>query len=260
MVCMQCHNPAKTSPENPDIWSRLALNENPNAKLPLLPQDQRNGAQMQCQNCHNTMLMTASSTVVDPHNPSGTGLWKGNMNGDQKSFCFTCHDGKPLPTSAETTPWATAVLGQNATTTVSDLKSVWSTQVHGDGVASDPTTTTAYLRPDMGYAVGDSLDCKVCHDPHGTMNNYGLNTTIVSADGNTRINGLAVYEIPAGSVTSTSPAGYDYRFWCSSCHLFDPKTHDAMAPGADTTVIGKSDCNQCHHHTHGYPNSGEPGL
>jgi hypothetical protein len=112
----------------------------------------------------------------------------------------------------------------------------------------------------MGYKAGDSLDCKACHDPHGTMNNWALKTTIVSADGNKRIDGIPVFEIPAGSITPTSPVGYDYRFWCAACHVFDPATHDAMAPGSDTSVMGTSDCNECHHHMHAYPNSSEFGL
>ena len=256
MVCAQCHSAATGDPNQPDVWSKLTLNNDANSKHPLLPQDQVNGARMTCQNCHNTHSTTKTDPLVDPHNPSTSGTWTGNLSGDAKSYCFLCHDGKPLPTSAETTPWADPVRGQNGTTTVTDMKSAYDVNVHGYADASDPTTTTDFLRPDMGYSAGDTLDCTACHDPHGTSNNFSLLTKIKSADGTKTVSGVLVYKIPAGSITSASPVGYDTRFFCSTCHLFDPATHDPMA-GTDTTVFGKTDCNSCHSHVKsGAPSTG----
>jgi hypothetical protein len=45
----------------------------------------------------------------------------------------------------------------------------------------------------------------------------------------------------------TSPVGYDLRFFCSSCHVYDVESHDERAL-TDTTEFGKTDCTTCHSH------------
>ena len=256
MVCIQCHN-SSTGPGSQDVWSKLESNDSPNSKHPLLPADQTSGARMSCQNCHNTHAVTSQYPLVDPHDPGPAGRWTGNLASDQKSFCFRCHDGQPLPTNSETRPWADAVLGENAATVATDIENAYNTNVHGFGVASDTTTATTYLRTDMGYMAGDTLDCSACHDSHGTPNDFGLVSQVKSATALTTVSGLLVYKIPAGTITPTSPVGYDLRFFCSSCHVFDPATHDPMAH-TDTTRFGKTDCTSCHRHVSvgGSPSSG----
>ena len=91
----------------------------------------------------------------------------------------------------------------------------------------------------MGYMVGDSLDCSACHDPHGTANDFGLVSTVKSADAKTSVARLLVYKIPAG--------GYAVRFFCSGCHVFDSAMHDPIAH-TYTTQFGKTDCTSCHRH------------
>jgi predicted CXXCH cytochrome family protein len=248
MMCMQCHTSSSVNPDEPDILSRLTLNPDSNAKHPLLPQDQTTGARLQCQNCHNTHTTSQQYPLVDPHNPSPTGTWI-TPRTDEKAFCFRCHDGLTLPTSAETTPWANAVTAESSATTVTDIKLAYDVNVHGLGQQSGPTTTTAYLRPDMGYAYGDVLECRACHDPHGTVNNFALRQDVVSASGNKTINGVVVAKVPGG--------GYDFRFFCNTCHLFDSATHDlpSMA-GTDTTTFPMN-CMACHRHvrTNGIPST-----
>ena len=246
MVCTQCHSASAANPNTPDILSQFTLNPDSNSKHPILPADQAGGAAMSCQNCHNTHATSKTEPLVDPHDPGPSGQWTGSSS-NQKSFCFTCHDGTPLPTAAETQPWAGAVTGQGGATTVADIKDAYATNVHGFGAHSITTTATAFLRPDMGYGVDTVLDCNACHEPHGTINNYALKQNVTSADKSTTASGLLVYKIPAGSITPTSPVGYDVRFFCSSCHLFDPATHDPIAH-TDTTQFGKTDCLSCHRH------------
>jgi predicted CXXCH cytochrome family protein len=248
MMCMQCHTSSASDPREPDIWSKLQLNEDANAKHPLLPGDQTTGARMMCQNCHNTHMTTAANPLVDPHNPSPTGIWT-TPRTDEKAFCFRCHDGKPLPTSAETTSWAAPVLAESAATTVTDIQGAYSLNVHGFGTASGPTTTTAYLRPDMGYTYNTVLECRSCHDPHGTMNNYALQQNVVSASGNKTVSGVVVAKVPGG--------GYDLRFFCSTCHLFDSATHDLSSMANTSTTTFPMDCTACHRHvrTNGLPST-----
>ena len=142
-----------------------------------------------------------------------------------------------------------ALLGQNATTTVTNIQGAYDTNVHGAGTSADATVTTMYLRPDMGYSAGVTLDCSACHDPHGTPNSFALNASVKSANGGVTLTGRVVYRIPGG--------GYDMRFFCGSCHQFDSATHDPMAH-TDTTQFGQTDCTSCHRHVRadGSPSTG----
>lgn len=246
MVCMQCHTASASNPLQVDILSKLMLNEGANTKHPLLPQDQTTGARMTCQNCHNTHTTTKALPLVDPHNPSPAGTWP-TPRSDEKAFCFRCHDGQPLPTSAETTPWATPVLGRSAATTTSDIQARYQVNAHGFGSRSQPTTTNAYLRPDMGYAWGDVLECRACHDPHGTANNDAILDTVPSADGTKKVYGVLTYRM-------TSPSGKDFRFFCTACHIWDSASHDSRA--GTSTVSFPMNCKACHGHSVGTP----PGV
>jgi predicted CXXCH cytochrome family protein len=238
MVCVQCHTASASDPNQVDILGKLMLNEGANTKHPLLPQDQTTGARMTCQNCHNTHTTTAGFPLVDPHNPSPSGTWT-TPRSDEKAFCFRCHDGDPLPTSAETTPWATAVLSRSGVTTTTDIEARYTVNVHGFASPSGSTTTTAHLRSDMGYSYGDVLGCRACHDPHGTANNDAVLDTVVSADGSKSIFGVLTYKIPAG--------GKDFRFFCNACHLWDSASHDSRA--GTSTVSFPTNCKACHGHS-----------
>lgn len=213
---------------------------------------------MECENCHNSHTTTASAPLVDPHNPGPTGSWT-TSRGDEKAFCFRCHNGDALPTSAETTPWAQPVLATGGATTVTDIRDAYSVNVHGEGVSASSTVATARLRPDMGYQVNTTLECSACHEPHGTVNSYALRQNVVSADGGVSINGVLVVTIPAGSTSPTSAEGYDLRYFCSTCHLFSPADHDLLATGSSTSTLTASftDCTRCHRHvrTNGTPTS-----
>ncbi len=240
MVCVQCHTSSATNPNQVDILGKLMLNEGANTKHPILPQDQVTGARMTCQNCHNTHTTTKDYPLVDPHNPGPTGTWT-TPRSDEKAFCFTCHDGNPLPTSVETSPWAEPVLARGGLTVTSNIQAAYSVNTHGFASRSGATTTTAHLRPDMGYAYGDVLECRSCHDPHGTANNDAVLDTVRSADGSKIIYGVLTYKIPSG--------GKDFRFFCQTCHIWDSASHDARA-GTSTTTF-PTNCKACHGHTAG---------
>ena len=246
MVCMQCHTASATNPAQIDILSRLTLNNGANTKHPLLPEDQVTGARMTCENCHNTHTTTTALPLVDPHNPGPTGTWP-TPRSDEKAFCFRCHDGEPLPTSAETTPWATPVLARSALTTTSNTQAAYQVNVHGFA-SRNPTTTADFLRSDMGYAYGDTLECRSCHDPHGTANNDAVVDTIKSANGSKTIYGVLTYKIPA-----SSGGGKDFRFLCNTCHIWNQVDHDVRASaitGVSTnTAVFPTNCKRCHGHT-----------
>jgi len=241
MVCMQCHTSAVPDPNAPDVLSSLRLNPDRNAKHPILPADQPvGGAKMTCQNCHNTHASTVDTPLVDPHIPNRA--WAG----DEKAFCFSCHDGETLPTSTQTTPWAGEVLASGGTTTT-DIEHAYATNVHGGAPSADTTNTNAHLRPDMGYTAGKVLECSVCHDPHGSINNFTLRQNVVSVGATMTVGGLLVAKAPDG--------GYDLRFFCQSCHMWSSAVHDIVSMANTSTVSFPMDCTACHRHL---DLSGEP--
>lgn len=246
MVCMPCHTASASNPNETDIYTNLSLDEASNSRHPLLPQDQLTGASMACENCHNTHTTSKTAPLVDPHNPSPAGSLTGTR-ADEKSFCFRCHNGQQLPTNAETQPWANAVLGRNATTSTLDVQTLYQTNVHGFGQRSDSATTTAFLRPDMGYKYGDVLECRACHDPHGTANGDAIQSEIVSASGDKTIHAVLTARLADGVK--------DFRFFCNTCHIWDSVSHDARASivkgtPVDTTVF-PTNCGACHSHVLG---------
>ena len=132
------------------------------------------------------------------------------------------------------------MLASGAATTVTDIEAAYQVNVHGFGAESDPDNTTAYLRPDMGYEYDTVLECRSCHDPHGSANNFTLLQNVSSADGTKVIEGVVVAKVPTG--------GYDLRFFCGACHAFDSATHDVASMANTSTVTFPMDCTACHSH------------
>jgi predicted CXXCH cytochrome family protein len=250
MVCMQCHTSTTADAGSPDLWSKLTLSSDTDSGHRILPQDQTGGSAMACQNCHNTHAVTKASPLVDPHDPAPDS-WS---SADQKSFCFRCHDGEALPTNAETAPWADAVLASGAATSVADIGLAYNLNIHGAAAEITSATTNAFLRPSMGYRYDTELQCDACHDPHASVNSFALRQDVSSADGSRVIKGVVVAPVPGG--------GYDLRFFCNTCHVFDPATHDIASMANTSTVNFPTDCTAagCHRHMNEAGTQGIPGL
>lgn len=253
MQCMQCHTSAAVESAVPDVWSRLTLSDDPTSRHPILPSDrQAFGGSVTCQNCHNTHTATRQYPTVDPYDPSPAGTWTASR-GDRSALCLACHDGSELPghdVENPTEPWAPAVTGRGGVTSLEDIASTWDTSPHGATPGSSITTTTANLRPEMGYSYNDELGCRSCHQQHGSANSHMLRQDISSASGELRRNGIAVIRIPAGALGPGSPEGHDFRFLCNTCHTFNPASHDARAGivAPASTAQFPYDCSGCHRH------------
>lgn len=253
MQCMQCHTAAAVEPAAPDIWTLLTLSDEVTSRHPILPSDREAaGGSVTCQNCHNTHTTTKQYPNVDPYDPAPSGTWT-TSRGNQSEFCLTCHDGGTLPTADQTEPWAPAVTGRGGATVAPDVASTWGMSPHGAGVGSNPTTTTANLRPEMGFSYGDQLECRSCHQHHGSANMHMIRQDIRSADGDVTFNGIACVRIPAGALGPNSPEGHDLRFMCGTCHVFNPLSHDERAgiEAPDSTAQFPYDCTTCHNHASG---------
>jgi hypothetical protein len=131
-------------------------------------------------------------------------------------------------------------------TTAYNMQSYYAANVHGFSSASGASTTTAYLRTDMGYKYGDVLQCTVCHEAMGSVNSNGIKGDISSASGDKTISGVATIRVNSG--------GRDLRFFCGTCHVWNSATHDSMA-GTDTTGFPMN-CTKCHTHAYGAANPG----
>jgi len=114
----------------------------------------------------------------------------------------------------------------------------WATNAHnGAGVG------TPALRPEMGFADGDTLACGDCHDEsHASPNPYNLRESVHAKTGATTADGLLVVPLPGN--------GADLRFFCDSCHDVSPATHPGPTEGGADLSVFPIDCNESGCHTH----------
>lgn len=206
--CLRCHSFSNPSGYEGDIAERLSGAEH-TTRHDLLEEDgAATGARITCANCHEPHTSSETTPCVDPDSPtSANPLSAGGV-----TLCLRCHDGS-LPTSQDTSGWASAPLGPGGSDSVADIASVWSTNFHGGGGSVSPQ-----LDPAMGFSAGDELECKTCHDPHGSVNRFALLESIPASGSPAVAQDLAV--APAGS-------GWDLRFFCDACHDLTPATHTA---------------------------------
>ena len=229
---MQCHG-GRQNATTPDILSLISSAADHRNRHDITAEDQAlTGARITCQNCHNTHAVTAQYPLVDPNDPSLSGAWTQGII----PFCLRCHDGA-LPSATQTEPWVLAPLAAGGATTTANIASAYTANVHGFGESTD---TALYLRPEMGYVIGDVLTCDTCHSGHGTVNPVNLKQDISSADGSLVINGLLVAPVPGG--------GYDTRFLCGACHDITPARHLTASGGATSIEAFPLDCTECHSH------------
>ncbi|MBE0416840.1 MAG: cytochrome c3 family protein [Coriobacteriia bacterium] len=233
--CLRCHTPAAENDDSFDILSLLFYGPDNRVRHDVLPGDQeQNGSQMTCQNCHNAH---GTAILVDPYNPSLTGTWAGSAS----DFCFSCHDGS-LPSAQDTLPWALPPLGPGGATTTVDIKAAYlTTDPHGAAGSAEATGSARFLRSEMGFTAGSVLECATCHEPHGAANHYALRGDVTSADGTFTQRGLVVY-----GIADELGGGYDTRFFCAACHDMPDDAH----PGPDPIPF-PTDCTECHTHTAG---------
>jgi len=229
--CLGCHSAGSLSGTKTDIAAKLS-GTGPDTRHNLLSADTSStGSRLGCGNCHEPHTSSATTPCVDPDGPTVTG---GMLATD--ALCLRCHDGA-LPTSMDTSGWAPAPLAESGATTTTDMRAGWTASSHGASSSVSPQ-----LRADMGYAKGDVLTCRGCHDAHGSTNRFGLRESVSAKNGAQTVDGLLVVPLPGG--------GADLRFFCASCHEVGPTTHpDAAAGGADLSVW-PLDCTSSGCHTH----------
>ena len=142
-----------------------------------------------------------------PLNVSGGSATDPRHNG----FCLKCHD-LSMPTAAMTGDWVPAPDDNGAL--IDDIATLYqSNNAHGALAAGG----TPILNPASGYSYNDTLSCMVCHEPHGTINNYNLRCDVLAFDGSTLATARLL--VPRFDASGDPTGDYDTRFFCMSCHL-----------------------------------------
>ncbi len=215
MVCMQCHTSATSDPANPDLWSRLTLNPDANAKHPILPQDQANGSAMS--------VRTATTRTRSPKLPRWLiRMTRAPARGPRptrRRSASAATTARPCRRAPRPTPWAGAVLASGAATTVTDIELAYQRNVHGFGAEN---TRRPPMRTCGRHGLHLRHRARVQRVPRSARQREQLRacgTNVTSADGSVVIKGVVVAPVPGG--------GYDLRFFCNTCHVFDPATHES---------------------------------
>ena len=258
-ACLVCHSSENVSLTSPDIYTRMTMNQDNDSHHDVLQRDQdANGTFIACQNCHNTHLLSNDNPLVDPENPSMTGEWpegpataltvSGGSATDPRynGFCMKCHDAS-MPTTAQVGAWVDPP-DDNGTLGV-DISDVYqNNNAHGALAAGG----TPILNPASGYSYDDTLACIVCHEPHGTINNYNLRCDVRASDGS--VLATARMLVPRLDSSGNPTGDFDTRFFCMSCHLrqaANPPNHNStMSNQPKTFYFFPTTCtaSACHQH------------
>ncbi len=271
-ACFQCHAGGAIDLGSPDIYTRITLSNDPDTSHDVLKEAQvTNGTYMACQHCHNTHSVTSTSPLVNPWSPgiSGTEQWTESRTADlavldgteshleprYNRFCFSCHGdpkddkgGTVMPTGEYTMPWVAAPIDDNPSR--KNIEADWDVRLHG---RFSPTAGDPKLDVTMGYAKGQTLSCMVCHEPHGTINNYNLRSDVPAIDGTFPKQDLLLVQ-SLDSNGAPLAGQFDTRFFCSSCHEITtayPPDHDQTGTANDKSFLWfPNNCtsSQCHSH------------
>lgn len=233
-LCFTCHDGSPVADQRADFagtaWAQLGVGASGNTRLnthhDVASTDQAvSGTNLECVHCHDPHKATASAPFVgDPDTGDGrvpaAGLsWTGSDLTSE--LCLDCHDGS-LP--AAVTPPLTALANVRTT--------FLGTDKHGTA-----TTTTAVLK--AGWAMGDTVPCRACHDSHGTSNLFHLRTAVFAKDGVTPM--PADTGCTTWSVTNVASLDKTVNGWCfcNTCHT--------------GSMSGKTaNCFGCHYHGKGF--------
>ena len=256
-ACFNCHSYASGgSLSSPDIYAKMTASTDTDAHHDVLQrdQDQPGSGRMACQNCHNSHAAAESNALIDPNDPSPLNPYPQSVNPAfaaatdnwRNSFCFECHDNV-LPTAAATEPWVPAPLWStkavdNDLTTDSYFYNPltnWGIQKHGKR-----TTTSELIWPEVRTMYGNDpeLECRACHEAHGTVNIRNLRSDMAGKQG------LVAIDLSNMGLG----AGYDSRFWCMGCHQDCSASHGTQAGKTWNTF--PRDCTRgtaCHGHQSG---------
>ena len=190
-----------------------------------------------CESCHTGTLSVINS-VTAPSKPNFTGSGHGQAAASYNAsrLCSSCHDANSAHIDG--------IVGNQKRIAVND--NTLCTGCHNDA-AKVPTVSrqnvaTHVISKTAGEEAAPSMDCKLCHEVHGTTFSgmirtkiaYGINSTV----SNLNFNG-------SNFVQLTPP----YRGLCQGCHTLTTHYRRGVDEGTNHPTTG---CLSCHQHKASY--------
>lgn len=189
------------------------------------------GGRVTCESCHTgspSVINGLSAPVKGSFTASGHGQAGAGYNSSRQ--CSSCHD----PNSAHIS---------NALGTYKRIATNDNTLC--DGCHYDPAKVPNALKRNVTTHATDqgvyTMDCKVCHDVHGTGNGKMVKTTIVF--------GALTSTITYGSSNDLVRLTPPYRGICQTCHTKTSHYRRNVNEGANHPTTG---CLNCHTHRNTY--------
>ncbi|MBT1075371.1 CxxxxCH/CxxCH domain c-type cytochrome [Geobacter grbiciae] len=189
------------------------------------------GGRVTCESCHTTPLSVINGlTAPSKPNFTSSGHGQAGVNYDASRQCVNCHDN----TSAH----ISTALGTYKRIAVND--NTLCSGCHNDSVKV-PTVTKRNM-PTHATAKGTyTMDCKVCHDVHGTGNRGMVRTKITFGT----LTSTITYATTADLVQLVPP----YRGVCQTCHTATSHYKRGVDEGANHPT---TNCLNCHSHKNAY--------
>ena len=196
-----------------------------------------NGGRVTCESCHTgTLSVVGGLTAPDKPEFTTTGHGQSGANYDASRKCSNCHD----PNS----PHISSAIGTYKRIAVND--NTLCSGCHNDA-AKVPTVAkqnvpTHVVDKTSAEEAGPTMDCKACHDAHGTGYTKMVRTQVVFNGSYSSVSGLNYN----GTVFVQTSA--PYRGLCQGCHT---KTNHYRRNVAETGHPTKG-CLGCHMHKAAY--------
>lgn len=190
------------------------------------------GGRVTCESCHTgTASVINSITAPTKPNFTASGHGQASVNFNASRQCSNCHD----PNSAH----ISNALGTYKRIAVNDNTLCFG--CHNDAAKVPTSTKQNMLSHVIAKDDNPVMDCKLCHDIHGTSNIKMVKTTIVF--------GALTSTISYGSSNDLVQLVPPYRGVCQTCHTLTNHYKRNVNEGANHPTSG---CLNCHNHKGAY--------
>jgi len=190
------------------------------------------GGRVTCESCHTTPLsVIGGKTAPEKANFTASGHGKAGANYDASRACTSCHDANSGHIDG-TSGNQKRTIGVNDNTLCATC--------HNDA-AKVPTVTRRNVTTHATASGVYDMNCKVCHDVHGT-GNRGMVRTFISFG---TFTSTITYATTADLVQLVPP----YRGVCQSCHSATSHYKRGVDEGTNHPTTG---CLNCHSHKNTY--------
>ncbi|GLI38587.1 CxxxxCH/CxxCH domain-containing protein [Geobacter hydrogenophilus] len=190
------------------------------------------GGRVTCESCHTVPLSVIDGkTAPEKPNFTASGHGKAGANYDASRACSSCHDANSGHIDG---------ISGNQKRTIGANDNTLCAVCHNDA-AKVPTVTKRGVNTHATAKGTYDMDCKVCHDVHGTGNRGMVRTKITFGT----LTSTITYATTADLVQLVPP----YRGVCQSCHTATAHYKRGVNEGANHPT---TNCLNCHSHKNTY--------